>query len=84
MFKREEKVDKYQILWYINIMTLSEFLDKTEITQTDFAKKLGKSQQLVSGYCTGALIPPRATALRIVEITQGAVTLEDLWHMKSA
>jgi DNA-binding transcriptional regulator YdaS (Cro superfamily) len=65
-------------------MTLSDYLDKTKQTQTEFAKKLGKSQQLVSGYCTGALIAPRDTALKIVEISNGAVTLEDLWHMKKS
>ncbi len=65
-------------------MTLSEYLDKTKMTQTQFARRIGKAQTTVSGYCTGALIPPRATALKIVEVTKGAVTLTDLWHTKIA
>ena len=65
-------------------MTLPEYLEKTKQTQTQFAKKLESSQQLVSGYCTGKLIPPRMTALKIVKITNGAVTLSDLWNIKIA
>jgi len=65
-------------------MNLSDYLLKMKKTQAEFAEELGKSQQLVSGYCTGALIPPRETALKIVEITKGKVTLEDLWHTKIA
>jgi hypothetical protein len=68
----------------LELSKLSDYLDKTKQTQNDFAIRLGKSQQLVSGYCTGAFIPPRATALKIVEITKGAVTLSDLWHTKFA
>ena len=65
-------------------MKLSEYIKLKNLTQAEFAKMLGKSQQLVSGYCTETLMPPRATALKIVEITKGAVTLEDLWHTKIA
>ena len=65
-------------------MTLSEYLSKTKMTQAKFAELLGRSQQLVSGYCTGALIPPRATALKIVKVTKNAVTLADLWGVKVA
>lgn len=65
-------------------MTLLNYLKETKQTQAQFAKKLGKTQQLVSGYCTGVLIAPRATALKIVKITNGAVTLSDLWHTKIA
>ena len=60
-------------------MKLSEYLSKTEQRQADFAKKLKKSQTLVSAYCTGTLMPPRKTALKIVEITKGEVSLADLW-----
>ena len=63
-------------------MTLSEYLEKTHQTQAEFGELIGKSQQLISGYCTGTLTSPRATALDIVKATKGAVTLEDLWGVK--
>ena len=60
-------------------MKLSEYISKAGITQAEFGKKIGRSQTLISAYCNGTLIPPRATALDIVKETQGAVTLADLW-----
>lgn len=65
-------------------MKLLEYLKKTNQTQAEFGAKLGKSQTLISAYCTGALIPPRATALDIVKISNGAVTLNDLWNLKTS
>ena len=65
-------------------MKLHEYLTLAKMTQLEFSKKINKSQTLVSGYCTGTLIPPRATALKIVKITKGVVTLGDLWGIKVA
>ena len=65
-------------------MKLSEYLKNEGLTQEQFAKKLGKSQTLISAYCTGSMMPPRQTALKIVKITDGQVTLSDLWHTKIA
>lgn len=65
-------------------MTLPDYLKTTKQTQAEFAEKLGKSQTLISAYCREKMVPPRETALRIVEITRGNVTLGDLWHTKIA
>jgi len=63
-------------------MKLHEYLYSTKTTQAEFAKLLRKSQTLISGYSSGSLLPPRATALKIVKVTKGAVTLSDLWGVK--
>lgn len=65
-------------------MTIPEYLKKHNLTQEQFGTMIGKSQQLVSGYCTGQLVPPRATALKIITVSKGEITLEDLWHTKIA
>jgi hypothetical protein len=60
-------------------LKLVEYLKSTKTTQAAFAKKLGKSQTLISAYCAESLVPPRSTALKIVKVTKRAVTLADLW-----
>lgn len=65
-------------------MKLIDYIKSNKSTQAEFGKRIGKAQTTVSAYITGELIPPRATALKIVKVTKGAVTLEDLWGVKIA
>ncbi len=62
-------------------MTLNEYLKKNSLTQSDFGKMIGKDQRTISEYC-GGYAPPRDVALKIVQVTKGKVTLEDLWDVK--
>lgn len=64
-------------------MTLSDYLKKNNITQEDFATRMDVEQQTVSDWCAGSP-PKRLNAFKIVKITKGAVTLQDLWGVKMA
>lgn len=67
----------------IQNMKLKEYLEINGISQDEFGEKIGKSQQSVSDYCND-IAPSRDVALKIVAVTKGKVTLEDLWDVKLA
>jgi len=62
-------------------MRLDEYLKKEGLTQAVFAKKIRVTQPSVSDWCKGSP-PKRKNALKIVSITSGKVTLNDLWNIK--
>ena len=59
-------------------MKLKLYLEINNITQAEFAKKLRVKQQSISFWCKGNP-PKRRNALQIVKLTNGKVTLNDLW-----
>lgn len=58
-------------------MTLSDFLEKKSIRQTDFAEQIGMSSAYVSMLCRGKIWPSRDVLHRIVAATGGKVTAND-------
>lgn len=65
--------------YVINIsMKLSTWIKKNKFTQEQLAKKLGVKQQTISRYVNG-YPPKRKLAYKIVAITSGMVTTNDLW-----
>ena len=60
-------------------MTLKEyFAQPGSLNQEEMAAKIGKSRSLVSHYTTGYRMPPLDVANKIVAITNGQVTHDDL------
>ena len=58
--------------------TLSEYLEETGETQTEFAVRLGlppAAQSLISRYCTRTRRPPPEMIAKIEDATDGRVTL---------
>lgn len=67
-------------------MKLSDWLEKREISHTDFGRRIGKRQQEVWRYCAGTVIPNAATMAVIVLATDGAVQANDFYadHIAAA
>ena len=59
-------------------MQLAEYLDSQEISDDDFAKAIGVDRQSVHRYKTFARFPRRGVLEKIIEITNGTVTANDL------
>jgi transcriptional regulator with XRE-family HTH domain len=59
-------------------MKLLTWMKRNKITQEQLAKKLGIKQQSVSRYVNGNP-PKRKLAYKIVSITNGDISLKDLW-----
>lgn len=57
-------------------MHLSTYLKQHDLTESEFAERIGSTQQTVNRICRGT-IPRRETLKRIVEETAGAVGWED-------
>lgn len=58
-------------------MQLLEFLYENDISQTDFAQRIGISQSSISKYLTGNVTPSVIVALKIQDETGGEVTCRD-------
>ena len=58
-------------------MDINQWLLSQEITQDEFALKIGKSKSFVSQLRRGLSNPSLATLDRIYEVTGGAVTPND-------
>jgi predicted transcriptional regulator len=58
-------------------MRLGEYLRSADISQTRFAALLGVQQATVSRYISGTKIPSATVVLKIRELSQGAVALDD-------
>lgn len=61
-------------------MKLDEYLNKTGMTHSDFAKLIGCEQPTVTRYVKGR-IPSRDVILRISQVTNGAVTPNDFYDL---
>jgi hypothetical protein len=60
-------------------MRLVEFLEISKMTQADFARATGLSQQVVWRYVYGHRVPRSAAMARIVAATKGAVQPNDFY-----
>jgi len=60
-------------------MKLSKYLSDNSIEQQDFAKLIRVTGATVSRYVTGQRRPRRAVAKRIERVTDGEVTLQDIY-----
>lgn len=58
-------------------MKLSDYIAKSGIKRQDFATLIGVSQGYVTQLCQGVVWPGREVAMRIAEVTGGAVTPND-------
>lgn len=59
-------------------MNLREYLDKREISQSEFADMIGVTKQAVSKYLSGERSPKTPVAMKIQKITHGNVSMEEL------
>ena len=58
-------------------MRLGEYLQLANISQTRFAALIGVRQATVSRYISGTKIPSATVALKIRDLSKGAVALDD-------
>lgn len=58
-------------------MRLDAWLRQHRRKRSEFAREIGVSPQLITGYCKGEFWPSRDKAEKIAEVTQGAVTAND-------
>lgn len=59
-------------------MTLREWRQKQGLTQVALAEKLNTDRAMVAKWELGTHAPTMQSAIKILEITSGEVTLEDL------
>lgn len=59
-------------------MLLKEYLEKYGISKTAFAKRIGKSRELVHMIVNKDHIPKADVAIKIEEITEGKVRREEV------
>ncbi len=60
-------------------MTIDEYIARKNLTQADFAQMVGVKQPTVHRWIYGKKFPEPRHARKIVEVTQGQVTFEDLY-----
>ena len=70
------------LLWYHVIMTLKEWLEKHNIQQKIFARKIGITARYINSICRGSYIPSRKLAEKIMIETQGKVTIIETLGLK--
>lgn len=58
-------------------MQLALYLSQNDISDSDFAERIGVKRQAVHRYKTGERFPERAVLQKIIEATDGAVTAND-------
>lgn len=63
-----------RLFWvYATNMKLIQWLKNNGITQTEFAKKVGVDVSYITHLTKGRRVPSLTTALKIQELTEGAV-----------
>lgn len=65
-------------------MDLKEYLEKNFIIKAGFAKKIGLNVSTLHNILQGRAYPSAKTAQKIVELTNGEVTFEDLFKKKES
>ena len=59
-------------------MLLSDFLKKNKMSRMEFSKKLKISPTHMSDVCNGKKIPSLKLSKKIIEMTRGKVSIDDL------
>jgi len=59
-------------------MLLRDWLVENNLTQDDFAQRIGVKRETVSHWCRGRCRPAPRRISKIISVTQGKVTLDDL------
>ncbi|WP_300396362.1 helix-turn-helix transcriptional regulator [Henriciella sp.] len=65
-------------------MTLADWLTKHDLSDADFAERIGVSRQALHRYKTGDRHPRTTIMEKIVEHTGGEVTANDFFEAKQA
>ena len=65
-------------------MTIGEYLSKYGMTKAGFARRLGITASNLHKIIAGINSPRTTTAQKIVELTNGEVTFEDLFKKKES
>ena len=61
-------------------MRLADYLQGQDITKSEFAKQINISAAHMSDICNGKKNPSLPLARRIIGVTEGKVTVGDLFH----
>lgn len=62
-------------------MELLDYLTQNKTTMSAFGKRVGRAQSIISRLANKKHWPDRSTAVKIVVVTRGAVTLDDLYSL---
>jgi transcriptional regulator with XRE-family HTH domain len=65
-------------------MTISEFIAANSLTRAKFAKMIGVEEESVTRYMNGTRMPRRKQLDRILKVTNGAVTANDILQHEAA
>ena len=65
-------------------MQLDDYLKDAAIRRSDFAKRLGVAPGTITDLCKGRRLPSLALLVRIIEITDGKVALNDFVPSEAA
>lgn len=65
-------------------MRLADWLKEKDITQTEFARRIGVTSGYVSQLCAGSFWPSRRVLIAIRRVTGGAVTANDFMPNEAA
>lgn len=61
-------------------MELRDWLTENHVTMTAFGQRVRRAQSIISRVCARRHRPDPTTAVRIVMVTKGAVSLDDLYQ----
>ena len=62
-------------------MELLEYLKARKITMSEFGSKIGRAQSIVSRIANRKHRPDPTTAVKIVVVTKGEISLDDLYQL---
>jgi DNA-binding transcriptional regulator YiaG len=61
-------------------MTLKQYLEKNDLSQAEFARRINVDFTTVAKWCDGTgRVPKRDNMIKIQSETEGNVTIQDMW-----
>ncbi|WP_085595902.1 helix-turn-helix transcriptional regulator [Thalassospira sp. MCCC 1A01428] len=62
-------------------MKLKQWLSQTQVSRSEFAKRLGVSKSVVTKWCNGEVMPRSIPLIAIYRITGGLVSPNDFYNL---
>ena len=65
-------------MWQLHAMTIKDYLASRQMSEAKFAQLIGVTRSAVNRWLGGSRKPSLELGARIVRLTDGAVTIEDM------